>query len=106
MLKYKNFGRKSLTELVEKLNELGLRFGMDIKEAVCSPRFHSQWYPDLIMIEPRGFSKDVMKNLNLMGHKIVPYKWGYIGEANGIYINKDGFFGGGDDRGETSAIGY
>ena len=32
MLKYKNFGRKSLTELVEKLNELGLRFGMDIKE--------------------------------------------------------------------------
>ena len=81
-------------------------FGMDIKEAVCSPRFHSQWYPDLIMIEPRGFSKDVMKNLNLMGHKIVPYKWGYIGEANGIYINEDGFFGGGDDRGETSAIGY
>ena len=32
MLKYKNFGRKSLTELIEKLNELGLRFGMDIKE--------------------------------------------------------------------------
>ncbi len=81
-------------------------FDMDIKEAVCSPRFHSQWYPDLIMIEPRGLSKDVIKNLQLMGHKIIPYKWGYIGEANGIYINKDGFFGGGDDRGETSAIGY
>ena len=32
MLKYKNFGRKSLTELVAKLNELGLRFGMDITE--------------------------------------------------------------------------
>lgn len=32
MLKYKNFGRKSLTELVEKLGQLGLRFGMDIKE--------------------------------------------------------------------------
>jgi len=32
MLKYKNFGRKSLTELCEKLNDLGLRFGMDIKE--------------------------------------------------------------------------
>lgn len=30
MLKYKNFGRKSLTELTEKLNELGLKFGMDI----------------------------------------------------------------------------
>ncbi|MBT4733461.1 MAG: DNA-directed RNA polymerase subunit alpha, partial [Candidatus Marinimicrobia bacterium] len=30
MLKYKNFGRKSLTELVEKLDTIGLNFGMDI----------------------------------------------------------------------------
>lgn len=30
MLKYKNFGRKSLTELVEKLDEMGLSFGMDV----------------------------------------------------------------------------
>ncbi len=32
MLRYKNFGRKSLTELVEKLDEMGLHFGMDIKQ--------------------------------------------------------------------------
>lgn len=32
MLKYKNFGRKSLTELVEKLDEMGLHFGMDINQ--------------------------------------------------------------------------
>ena len=30
MLKFKNFGRKSLTELTEKLTALDLRFGMDI----------------------------------------------------------------------------
>jgi DNA-directed RNA polymerase subunit alpha len=30
MLRYKNFGRKSLTELNDKLAELGLHFGMDI----------------------------------------------------------------------------
>ena len=30
MLKYKNFGRKSLTELVEKLDQMGLRFGMEV----------------------------------------------------------------------------
>ena len=30
MLKYKNFGRKSLTELVEKLDEMDIRFGMDV----------------------------------------------------------------------------
>ncbi len=32
MLKYKNFGRKSLTELVEKLDEMGLHFGMDVDQ--------------------------------------------------------------------------
>ena len=32
MLKFKNFGRKSLTELQEKLSELNLNFGMDVKQ--------------------------------------------------------------------------
>ncbi len=32
MLKFKNFGRKSLTELQEKLGELDLYFGMDVKQ--------------------------------------------------------------------------
>ncbi len=32
MLKYRNFGRKSLNELNAKLDELDLRFGMDISE--------------------------------------------------------------------------
>ena len=32
MLKFKNFGRKSLTELQEKLGELELHFGMDVKQ--------------------------------------------------------------------------
>jgi len=30
MLKYKNFGRKSLTELVEKLDQMSLSFGMEV----------------------------------------------------------------------------
>ncbi len=32
MLKYRNFGRKSLTELSSILNELGLSFGMDVSK--------------------------------------------------------------------------
>jgi len=32
MLKFKNFGRKSLTELQEKLGELELNFGMDVQQ--------------------------------------------------------------------------
>jgi len=34
MLKFKNFGRKSLTELVEKLSNVNLHFGMDIEEYI------------------------------------------------------------------------
>ena len=36
MLKFKNFGRKSLMELHEKLSELELSFGMDISQYVDS----------------------------------------------------------------------
>lgn len=32
MLRFKNFGRKSLNELISKLDELGLRFGMEVSE--------------------------------------------------------------------------
>ena len=32
MLRYKNFGRKSLTELVQKLDQLNLKFGMDVTQ--------------------------------------------------------------------------
>ena len=83
-----------------------IEFKMDIKEAVSSPRFHSQWLPDVIQVEPRSFSNDVLNNLKIKGHKVAPYKWGYIGEANGILILEDFVSGGGDSRGETSAIGY
>ena len=31
MLKFRNFGRKSLLELVQVLDERGLRFGMDVE---------------------------------------------------------------------------
>ena len=78
---------------------------MDIKEAVCATRFHSQWLPDVIQYEPKGLVKDVEKNLQFKGHKLVQRN-GYIGEANGIIITQDGYFGGGDCRGETTALGY
>tara|TARA_B100000287_G_scaffold328610_1_gene313128 strand:+ start:896 stop:1870 length:975 start_codon:yes stop_codon:yes gene_type:complete len=35
MLKYKNFGRKSLTELVEKLDTMGLNFGMQVDKIMA-----------------------------------------------------------------------
>jgi hypothetical protein len=36
MLKYRNFGRKSLQELVDILTDMGLHFGMDV-DAILGP---------------------------------------------------------------------
>jgi len=72
---------------------------MTIKEAVDAPRFHSQWMPDLIEYEKNSLSKKIIKQLEEMGHNLKLR--GNIGEANGIMIDENGFWGGADKRGET-----
>ncbi len=37
MLRYRNFGKKSLTEIKEKLSELGLSLGMKFDPALLEP---------------------------------------------------------------------
>ena len=86
-------------------NILNVTFhNMTIKETVDAPRFHSQWMPDVIDYEKNSLSKRVISDLEKMGH--ILERRGRIGEANGIMINHDGFWGGADKRGENTAIGY
>ena len=77
---------------------------MNIKEAVDAPRFHSQWLPDQIDYERNSLSEKTIKELMDLGHKLE--QRGYIGEANGIMIHNDMYWGGADKRGENTAIGY
>ena len=77
---------------------------MTIKEAIDAPRFHSQWMPDLIEYEKNSLSKKIIKQLKEMGHSLDLR--GNIGEANGIMIDENGFWGGADKRGENTAVGY
>ncbi len=44
-------------------------YGMDIQQAVNAPRFHHQWLPDKIFLEP-GFSPDTIELLRQKGHDI------------------------------------
>ena len=44
-------------------------FGMDVKEAVYSPRFHHQWLPEKIEYEKGAFSKELLGNLASRGHR-------------------------------------
>ena len=99
-------GSKIITTVLQSILNV-LVHDMDIKEAVCAPRFHHQWIPEnTIYIESNGLSKDIITNLESRGHIIKTYGGGYMGVANGIIISDDGLYGGGDCRNETSAIGY
>ena len=99
-------GSKIITTVLQSILNV-LVHDMDIKEAVCAPRFHHQWIPEnTIYIESNGLSKDIITNLESRGHIIKTYSGGYMGVANGIIISDDGLYGGGDCRNETSAIGY
>jgi gamma-glutamyltranspeptidase/glutathione hydrolase len=43
-------------------------FGMELQEAVDSPRIHHQWMPDEIRYEPYAIALDVRKALEARGH--------------------------------------
>jgi len=81
-------------------------FGMNIQEAVDSPRIHHQWYPDQIFFERRGLPRDVIENLEKRGHKLVE-RDGYQGEVQAILIDENGVkYGAVDPRGYGLAMGY
>ena len=42
---------------------------MSVAEATVAPRFHHQWFPDVLLIE-KGFSADTIRLLSGRGHKI------------------------------------
>jgi gamma-glutamyltranspeptidase/glutathione hydrolase len=59
--------------------------GMNIQEAIDAPRFHHQWLPDTIYVEPFGLSPDTEKLLAGMGYHLdlVDSTWG---QAAGILV--------------------
>lgn len=82
-----------------------MRLGMDAQAAINAPRFHHQWFPDLVVMEP-SFSSQVQDALTAMGHKT--RKIGHIGLVNaiGIDVATGERLGAADPRDEGSAVGY
>ncbi|MEQ6123235.1 gamma-glutamyltransferase [Pseudotenacibaculum sp. MALMAid0570] len=82
-------------------------FGMGMQEAVAQPRFHHQWLPDVVMIEPNQFDENVKNELKKLGYKLDERDSRVIGKVEGILVLKNGKFeGGADPRGDDTAVGF
>ncbi|WP_370392117.1 gamma-glutamyltransferase [uncultured Winogradskyella sp.] len=82
-------------------------FGLCMQEAVDAPRFHHQWLPDEIRMEPEGFDPIIIEQLIAKGYPINFERTPIIGKVDAILIRDDGTLeGGADHRGDDAASGF
>lgn len=82
-------------------------FEMTMQQAVEAPRFHNQWLPDEIRMEPNRFSRSLIKELKELGYTINETKSPIIGIVDGILVLDNGMLeGGADPRGDDIAVGF
>jgi len=78
-------------------------FGLELQEAVDRPRFHHQWLPDTLYMEP-GFSPDTAALLRSRGFLVEAVR--SMGEAAAIRIEGGWLEGAADSRVEGKAAGF
>jgi len=82
-------------------------FGLTMQEAVDAPRFHNQWLPDEIRMEPNAFVPSLTKQLEAKGYSINLTRSPVIGRVDGVLILDNGRLeGGADSRGDDTAVGF
>ena len=82
-------------------------YNMGMQEAVNQPRFHHQWLPDVIRMEPHSFSDATKKDLEHLGYSILERNSLIIGRVDAILVLPDGKLeGGADPRGDDNAAGF
>ncbi|MFP4846239.1 gamma-glutamyltransferase [Winogradskyella sp. PE311] len=82
-------------------------FQLTMQQAVNAPRFHNQWLPDEIRMEPHVFDKKIIQQLKDLGYTINETKSPIIGIVDGILMLEDGTLeGGADKRGDDTAVGF
>jgi len=80
-----------------------LEFGLSTEDAVNKPKFHHQWLPDEIYVEP-AFPANTREELKKMGYTIT--QRGSIGRTEVIKVTGNRIEAVGDGRGDDTAEGY
>jgi gamma-glutamyltranspeptidase/glutathione hydrolase len=81
-------------------------YGLDVKAAVSAPRFHHQWVPDVLSVEP-SIALDVVEALRRRGHNAQTGRREWSA-AEAIVIDPDTGWhhGGNDPRRDGLALGF
>ncbi|GAB3093895.1 gamma-glutamyltransferase [Aestuariicella hydrocarbonica] len=87
-------GSRIITTVLETIVNV-VDYGMNVSAAVSAPRFHHQWQPDILFMEP-GFSPDTQTILEQQGHTVKQVST--MGSANSVVARQGLLFGAADPR--------
>ena len=96
-------GTRIITAVLHSLINT-IDFGFDPQRAVNAPRFHHQWKPDRLSLEPE-FPLDVRRRLEALGYEL--QERSIMGAAQLILFDRESciFWGGADGRRDSGSAG-
>jgi gamma-glutamyltranspeptidase/glutathione hydrolase len=97
-------GSRIITATLQTIINM-IDFDMNLAEAVSVARFHHQWLPDTVYLDPL-FNQDTQALLEEMGHHTETHPWA-LGRTNSVVWDQGYFQGIADPRDwNAAAVGY
>jgi gamma-glutamyltranspeptidase / glutathione hydrolase len=99
-------GSTIITSVLQNILNV-VEYNMGMQESVNAARFHHQWFPDNIRMEPNGFDEKTKSKLKALGYELLERNSLIIGRVDAILVLPNGQLeGGADPRGDDAAVGF